>query len=84
VGRKTQGERIRKKLKALSVRLAALRTLGGKAMLEHVRRHLQGHIQYFGVSGNSRSLQEYVYQAGRRKRHPEAALTAVECACQIS
>ena len=47
VGRKTQGERIRKKLKALSVRLAALRTHGGKAMLEHVRRHLQGHIQYF-------------------------------------
>jgi RNA-directed DNA polymerase len=65
VGRKTQGERVRKKLKALSGRLAALRTLGGKAMLEHVRRHLQGHIQYFGVSGNSRSLQEYVYQAGR-------------------
>ncbi len=56
VDRKTQGERIRKKLKALSVRLAALRTHGGKAMLEHVRRHLQGHIQYFGVSGNSRSL----------------------------
>ena len=65
VGRKTQGERIRKKLKALSVRLAALRTLGGKAMLEHVRRHLQGHIQYFGVSGNSRSLRQYGYQAGR-------------------
>jgi group II intron reverse transcriptase/maturase len=65
VGRKTQGERIRKKLKALSVRLAALRTHGGKAMMKYVRRHLQGHIQYFGVSGNSRSLQQYVYQAGR-------------------
>ncbi len=57
-------ERIRKKLKALSVRLAAMRTHGGKAMVAYVRRHLQGHIQYFGVSGNSRSLQEYVYQAG--------------------
>ncbi len=34
-------------------------------MLEHVRRHLQGHIQYFGVSGNSRSLGQYVRQAGR-------------------
>ena len=34
-------------------------------MVAYVRRHLQGHIQYFGVSGNSRSLQEYVYQAGR-------------------
>ncbi len=65
VGHQTQGERIRKKLKALSVRLAAMRTHGGKAMVAYVRRHLQGHIQYFGVSGNSRSLQEYVYQAGR-------------------
>jgi hypothetical protein len=65
VGRKTQGERIRTKLKALNVRLAALRTHGGKVMVEYVRRHLQGHIQYFGVSGNSRSLQQYVYHAGR-------------------
>jgi len=65
VGHQTQGERIRKKLKALNVRLAAMRTHGGKAMVGYVRRHLQGHIQYFGVSGNSRSLQEYVYQAGR-------------------
>ena len=65
VGRKTQGERTRNKLKALNVRLAALRTHGGKAMVEYVRRHLQGHIQYFGVSGNSRSLQQYVYHAGR-------------------
>jgi hypothetical protein len=66
VGRKTQGERIRKKLKALSGRLAALRTLGGKAMLEYVRRHLQGHLQYFGVSGNFRSLKQYVYHVARR------------------
>ena len=65
VGRKTQGERMRKKLKALSVRLAATRTHGGKAMLEYVKRHLQGHIQYYGVSGNSRSLRQYVNQAGR-------------------
>ena len=34
-------------------------------MVAYVRRHLQGHIQYFGVSGNSRSLQQYGYQAGR-------------------
>jgi hypothetical protein len=65
VGHQTQGERIRKKLKALNVRLAAMRRHGGKAMVVYVRRHLQGHIQYFGVSGNSRSLQQYVYQAGR-------------------
>jgi group II intron reverse transcriptase/maturase len=65
VGRKTQSERSRKKLEALSVRLATMRTRGGKAMMEYVRRHLQGHIQYYGVSGNSRSLGQYVYQAGR-------------------
>jgi group II intron reverse transcriptase/maturase len=65
VDRKTQSDRIRKKLTALNVRLAAMRTHGGKAMVAYVRRHLQGHLQYFGVSGNSRSLQQYVYQAGR-------------------
>jgi RNA-directed DNA polymerase len=65
VGRKTQGDRIRKKLKVLSGRLAALRTHGGKAMLEYVRRHLQGHIQYYGIRGNSRSLKQYVYYATR-------------------
>jgi RNA-directed DNA polymerase len=65
VGRKTQSERMRKKLKALSVRLAKLRPHGGQAMLERVRRHLQGHIQYFGVSGNSRSLGQYANQARR-------------------
>jgi RNA-directed DNA polymerase len=65
VGRKTQGERIRKKLKALSVRLAELRTHGGRVMVEYVRRHLRGHIQYYGVSGNSRSLGQYVRRAGQ-------------------
>ena len=34
-------------------------------MVAYVRRHLQGHLQYFGVSGNSRSLQQYAYRAGR-------------------
>jgi group II intron reverse transcriptase/maturase len=65
VGRKTQRERAQGKLKAVSVRLADLRTHGGKAMVEYVQRHLQGHIQYYGVSGNSRSLGQYVYQTGR-------------------
>jgi hypothetical protein len=55
VSRKTQRERLCKKLKALNVRLADLRTMGGNAMLEYVVRHLQGHIQYYGVSGNFRS-----------------------------
>jgi RNA-directed DNA polymerase len=65
VGRKTQCERLCKKLKALNVRLADLRTMGGKAMLEYVVRHLQGHIQYYGVSGNFRSVQRYLHYARR-------------------
>ena len=54
VGRKTEGKRFRKKLKLLNERLRALRVAGGKAMLEFVQRHLAGHIQYYGVSGNTR------------------------------
>jgi len=62
---KRLAERMRKKLKALSVRLAKSRAHGGTAMVAYVRRHLQGHIQYYGVSGNSRSLGQYMRQARR-------------------
>jgi len=65
VGRKTEGTRFRKKLKLLNQRLRALRVAGGKAMLAFMRRHLQGHIQYYGVSGNVRSVTGYVYFATR-------------------
>jgi RNA-directed DNA polymerase len=65
VGRKTQRERIRKKLKELRVRLDILRTHGGRAMMEYVQQHLRGHFQYFGVSGNSRSLRQYLYASRR-------------------
>jgi len=65
VGRKTQRERLCKKLRALNVRLSDLRTHGGKALLEYVVRHLQGHIQYYGVSGNFRSVQRYLHFARR-------------------
>lgn len=65
VGRKTQRERIRKKLKELNIRLAGMRVHGGKAMMVFARRHLQGHIQYFGVSGNTRSLRQYRQQVQR-------------------
>jgi RNA-directed DNA polymerase len=61
VGRKTQRERLRKKLKELSVRLDILRAHGGRAMMGYVQQHLRGHFQYFGVSGNIRSLQHYLY-----------------------
>ncbi|MFZ3000399.1 MAG: group II intron reverse transcriptase/maturase [Undibacterium umbellatum] len=61
LGRKTQKERVSKKLKEVGDRLASLRVRGGRAMMEYAKRHLQGHIAYFGVSGNSRSLRKYVY-----------------------
>ena len=63
VGRKTDAKRMRKKLKLLSERLRKLRSAGGRAMLDYAKRHLQGHIQYYGVSGNSRSVSGYVYFA---------------------
>lgn len=65
VGRKTQGKRFRNKLKAVSKRLSALRTEGGKAMMDYARRHLQGHIQYYGVSGNAWALSRYRHALGR-------------------
>ena len=63
VGRKTDGKRMRKKLKCLSERLRELRTQGGTAMLAFLVRHLRGHIQYYGVSGNSRGVAGYLYHA---------------------
>lgn len=65
VGRKTDGKRLGKKLKALNARLRDLRSEGGNAMVAFLARHLQGHIQYYGVSGNSRGLSSYVYVAHR-------------------
>ncbi len=39
--------------------------IGGKAMMAYVRRHLQGHIRYYGVSGNYQALSRYVKAASR-------------------
>jgi RNA-directed DNA polymerase len=63
--RKTQRERLRKKLKALSAQLSALRTQGAGVMQMYVREHVLGHISYFGVSGNSRSVNTYVFHVER-------------------
>jgi group II intron reverse transcriptase/maturase len=65
VGRQTEGKRFRTKLKALNERLRALRVAGGNQMVEFVRQHLEGHIQYYGVSGNTRRVTSYVYFASR-------------------
>jgi len=63
VGRKTERKRFGKKLKLLAEKLREMRTKGGKAMVEYVVLHLRGHMQYYGVSGNTYSLQDYFYQA---------------------
>jgi group II intron reverse transcriptase/maturase len=65
VGRRTDAKRVRNKLKHLSERLRGLRSQGGQAMVAYLRRHLRGHIQYYGVSGNSRGVAGYVYFATR-------------------
>jgi group II intron reverse transcriptase/maturase len=61
VGRQTEGKRFRTKLKALNERLRTLRVAGGNKMVEFVRQHLEGHIQYYGVSGNTRRVTSYIY-----------------------
>jgi RNA-directed DNA polymerase len=33
--------------------------------MEYVQQHLRGHFQYFGVSGNIRGLQRYLYASCR-------------------
>jgi RNA-directed DNA polymerase len=65
VGRKTQGSRMAIKLKEVGARLAQLRHRGGRAMMDYAQRHLQGHLAYYGISGNSRSLRAYVYCVSR-------------------
>ena len=65
VGRRTDGQRKRNKLKVLNERLRSMRGEGGAAMIAYLQRHLRGHIQYYGVSGNGRGVASYVYAATR-------------------
>ena len=65
VGRRTEAKRVGKKLKLLNERLRRLRSQGGAARVAFTSRHLRGHIQYYGVSGNSRGVAGYVYFATR-------------------
>jgi RNA-directed DNA polymerase len=66
LGRKTEATRMRRKLTDLGRRLKSMRTDGVRAMQRYVLQHWQGHLQYFGVRGNSRSLANYVFQVKRR------------------
>ena len=65
VGRKTQRERITKKLKVVTEKLKQLRMQGGPAMVTYTRQHLRGHIAYYAVSGNTTQVRCYAYLVGR-------------------
>lgn len=65
VGRKTQRQRVREKLKALNLKLARMRVMGGAAMMRYARQHVEGHIQYYGVSDNLQAVRVYICHAGR-------------------
>jgi group II intron reverse transcriptase/maturase len=65
LGRKSQRERIAKKLKDVSERLSALRVEGGRAMMDYAKCHLRGHAAYYAVSGNARSVRTYAYRISR-------------------
>ena len=62
LGRKSQRERITKKLTEVSVKLAKLRVKGGREMMDYAKRHLQGHVGYYAVSGNAQSVRTYAYR----------------------
>lgn len=57
--RKTEAARIRCKLAELGRRLKSMRTAGARAMQIYTLQHWRGHLQYYGVRGNSRSLSCY-------------------------
>lgn len=65
LGRKTQRDRFSKKLKMVGEQLVRLRTQGTSVIQAYVRRHLLGHIQYYGVRGNYRSLHLYQFRLSR-------------------
>jgi group II intron reverse transcriptase/maturase len=61
VGRRADAKRMRTKLKAVKNRLKSLRNVSGKAMFGFAKRHLQGYLQYYGVSGNTAPLRAYFH-----------------------
>jgi len=66
VGRKTDCRRMALKLKAMGEWLKKIRNmLPLKELWRILKAKLAGHFQYYGVSGNSRAIQNYRYQAIR-------------------
>ena len=65
VGRRTERKRFSRKLTTLNQHLRRMRSAGGRAMKRYLWRHLNGHVQYYGVSGNGRRVHCYIEQAHR-------------------
>jgi group II intron reverse transcriptase/maturase len=59
VDRKTDAVRLRRKVKEFSAQLAKRRNQGTKLIVEYACSHFRGHLQYYGISGNIRSLRCY-------------------------
>lgn len=65
VGRKTVSRRLSAKLKAYKEWLRANRSLPTAEIMGTTARKLRGHYAYYGVSGNSKSINSYAYQVQR-------------------
>jgi len=62
VGRKTAKKKFKAKIKAMNIWLKSIRNLiPTKEWWQTLRAKLRGHFQYYGVSGNSRSIQQYYF-----------------------
>ncbi len=62
VGRKTARKKFRAKVKEMNVWLKSIRNLiPTKEWWQILRAKLRGHFQYYGVSGNYRSIQQYYF-----------------------
>jgi RNA-directed DNA polymerase len=56
LGHKNQGFQMRKKLTALGQRLQSMRRQGTARMRKYVISHVRGHLQCYGISGNTITL----------------------------
>jgi group II intron reverse transcriptase/maturase len=65
VGRKSISKRITAKLTLFKEWLRASRTLPTAAIMKTVANKLRGHFAYYGVTGNSKSIQNYHYEVVR-------------------
>jgi len=62
VGRKTAKKKFKAKVKEMNIWLKSIRNLlPTKEWWQILKAKLWGHFQYYGVSGNSRSIQQYYF-----------------------